>query len=97
MADPLTGKAANTGFVAFRAIPEAFEFVVADRDIGILNSLKTAAEYAHLTDHGHALRLALSEGCSRHGTAAGRGMGFRPLFIGLANLHAGLRFRSGKP
>jgi hypothetical protein len=45
--------------------------------------------------HGEALQLMLTEGVSRHGAASGRGMGFRPLFIGLANLNGRLRFRSG--
>jgi hypothetical protein len=38
---------------------------------------------------------ALQDGNSRYGVAAGRGMGFRPLFIALANLNGTLRFRSG--
>jgi hypothetical protein len=34
-------------------------------------------------------------GVSRFGPQAKRGDGFRPLFIGLANLNGSLRFRSG--
>ena len=87
--------APDTGFMAFRGRPGQFEFVVADGGIGVLESLRSAAAYARLRDHGDALRLSLSYGISRHGPAAQRGYGFRPLFIGLANLNASLRFRSG--
>lgn len=86
---------AETGLIAFRAQANRFELVVADRGIGALESLRTCAEYARLSDHGEALRLALTDGVSRYGPAAGRGQGFRPLFIGLANLNGALRFRSG--
>ena len=87
--------APDTGVIAFRAQPGRFEFVVADRGIGVLESLRSAATYEKLDDHGEALRLALSEGVSRFGSDAGRGHGFRPLFVGLANLKGTLRFRSG--
>ena len=88
-------KAAETGLVAFRAKPNRFEFVVADRGIGVLESLRSCPEHEGLTDNGEALRLALTDGVSRHGGAAQRGYGFRPLFIGLSNLNGALRFRSG--
>jgi len=88
-------QASRTGIVAFQATPGAFEFVVCDRGIGVLNSLKACPNYADLTDHGQALRLTLSEGISRYGPQSGRGLGFRPLFTGLANLNGALRFRSG--
>lgn len=84
-----------TGLVAFRAAPSRFEFVVADRGMGVLESLRSCAEYAGLSDHGEALGLTLTDGISRHGVGTGRGNGFRPLFIGLANLSGSLRFRSG--
>ena len=51
--------------------------------------------YTGLDDHGEALRLTLTDGVSRHGSGTGRGRGFRPLFIGIANLNGSLRFRSG--
>lgn len=41
------------------------------------------------------LELALTEGISRYGSGSGRGYGFQPLFIGLANLNGSLRFRFG--
>ena len=88
-------EAPETGLIVFRAGPNRFEFVVADHGIGVLNSLKNCAEYAELDDHGEALRLTLTDGISRYGLDANRGCGFRPLFIGLANLNGSLRFRSG--
>jgi hypothetical protein len=88
-------QASRTGIVAFQATRGAFEFVVCDRGIGVLNSLKACPNYADLTDYGQALRLTLSEGISRYGPQSGRGLGFRPLFTGLANLNGALRFRSG--
>jgi hypothetical protein len=88
-------EAARTGLIAFQATEKNFEFVVSDRGIGILASLKTCPDYASMNDHGEALKYALQDGHSRYGVAARRGMGFRPLFIGLANLNGALRFRSG--
>jgi anti-sigma regulatory factor (Ser/Thr protein kinase) len=88
-------EAPQSGLVAFRAGRGVFEFVVADHGIGVLESLRSAPAHFGLTDHGAALELALTDGCSRHGDGIGRGMGFRPLFVGLANLQSKLRFRSG--
>lgn len=88
-------QAPETGIIAFRAHSDRFEFVVTDYGIGALESLRTAKEYEKLRDHGEALRLALADGVSRYGPDSGRGHGFRPLFIGLANLNGSLRFRSG--
>ena len=85
----------GTGVVAFRAHPQRFEFVVSDGGVGVLESLRNGVEYANLRDHGEALRLALTDGISRFGSQSGRGLGFRPLFVGLANLNGALRFRSG--
>lgn len=85
----------QTGFAAYLAIQGEFEFVVADRGIGILASLRRFQGYGGLSDEGAALRAALTDGVSRFGTDSGHGHGFRPLFTGLANLNAELRFRSG--
>ncbi|MGV2181441.1 hypothetical protein [Rhizobium rhizogenes] len=85
----------DTGYVAFSLEPGRFEFVVADHGIGVLASLRSSPSYAYLTDHGRAIELVLSEGVSRYHTEDGHGFGFRPLFIGLANIASGLRFRSG--
>ena len=88
-------EAPDTGVVAFRAEPGAFEFVVSDRGIGVLESLRSNGEYRELRDEGTALRAALTEGVSRHGRDLGRGLGFRPMFRGLVDLYGELRFRSG--
>ena len=87
--------APETGILAYRAELGAFEFVVADRGIGILRSLRRCATYAALSDEGKALEAALTDGVSRHGPDSNHGHGFRPIFTGLANLHGELRFRSG--
>ena len=83
------------GILAYRAEPGAFEFVVADRGIGILRSLRRCAAYAALSDEGKALEAALTDGVSRHGPNSNRGHGFRPIFTGLMNLYGELRFRTG--
>jgi hypothetical protein len=88
-------RASESGIAAFRAGSGEFEFAVADGGVGVLDSLRTCPEHAHLDDHGQALRLALTDGVSRFGPKADRGRGFRPIFVGLANLSGTLRFRSG--
>ena len=85
----------KSGVLVFRGVPGMFEFVVADRGIGVLKSLRTCTEYANVVDHGDALGLVLRDGVSRFGSGEDRGHGFRPLFTGLANLNGALRFRSG--
>lgn len=87
--------AVETGFLAFRAASGVFEFVAADRGIGILSSLKQCPIYSGLSDHGKALQKALEDGVSRFGPESDRGHGFRPIFIGLMNLYGFLRFRTG--
>lgn len=89
-----SGKA-GTGILAFHAASTHFEFVAADSGNGVLATLRTAPEFRTLTDHGRAMHAAMQEGVSKYGRAANRGNGFRDLFIGLANLNADLRFRSG--
>jgi anti-sigma regulatory factor (Ser/Thr protein kinase) len=86
--------AASTGALVFRATSNVFEFVVADRGIGILESLRSSPEYCGLDDHGRALEMALTEGTSRF-KDPGRGHGFRPIFQGLTELEGYLRFRTG--
>ena len=88
-------EAPGTGLVAYRARPCQFEFTVSDSGIGVLKSLRTGPDYAALRDYGEALRLTLASGISRFGSNSHRGHGFRPLFVGLANLNGALRFRSG--
>ncbi len=86
---------AGTGYIAYDATPGHFEFVVADSGIGALKSLRTHPHYIFVTDAGTALNLALTEGVSRHYDDKGRGKGFRPIFIGLANASEHVRFCSG--
>lgn len=88
-------RAAATGLIAFRAGVGEFELVVADRGVGVLETLRSCTEYAHVGDHGNALLLALREGVSRFGSSSNHGFGFRPIFNGLANIKGYLRFRSG--
>ena len=88
-------KAPGTGVVAYRANSGQFELAVSDSGIGVLESLRSGPDHLTLRDHGEALRLTLTSGVSRYGPNAGRGYGFRPLFVGLANLNGALRFRSG--
>lgn len=85
----------SSGLVAFLSHPGMFEFVVADRGIGVLASLQRAPEFSELADHGTALQLAVSEGTSRYGSNAARGMGFSEITVGVANSNALVRFRSG--
>lgn len=84
----------HTGIVAYAARPGSFEYVVCDAGIGVLGSLRKNPIYAAVPDAGAALELALSEGVSRK-PEVGRGMGFRPIFVGLANISRSVRFRSG--
>jgi hypothetical protein len=84
-----------SGVIAFRAVPEQFEFVILDQGIGVLESLRRCSAYATLADHGKALSAALTDGTSRFGPGSNHGHGFRPIFLGLANLRGSLRFRSG--
>ena len=86
--------AASTGVLVFRATTNVFEFVVADRGIGILASLRSSPTYHGLCDYGSALELALTDGASRFCDPR-RGHGFRPLFQGLTDLNGYLRFRTG--
>lgn len=85
----------QSGFVAFMARKGLFEFVVLDRGIGVLASLKRAPEFAEISDDGVALELAVAEGNSRFGRESRRGYGFSDLFLGVAQQRALLRFRSG--
>jgi hypothetical protein len=86
----------RTALVAYRSVAAGvFEFVVGDAGVGVLHSLKESGYYPGLTDSGDAMRVALTDGATRHGPQSGHGLGFRPLFTALANRHGSLRFRSG--
>jgi len=84
-----------SAYVSYAASHGRFEFSVADFGIGVLASLRTNPAYKSLSDSGSALELALGEGVSRHYEEDGHGFGFRPLFVGLANISRYMRFRSG--
>ena len=85
----------DTGLVAYGASTGAFEFVVADAGRGVLASLHENPEFTHLADSGSALRVAASDGASRHAYSTGHGYGIGQLFRALAHHAAELRFRSG--
>lgn len=87
--------AQETGFVAFEASSGKFEFVASDLGLGLLATLRQSQDYQTIKSHNEALRSAITDGCSRFGANKGRGHGFRPLFVGLSNRHADIRFRSG--
>lgn len=87
--------AAETAYASFTAYEDVFEFVVADSGVGVLESLHSSPRFKDLNDCGSALELVLTEGVSRHEGESGRGRGFRPIFVGLANVSESLRFRSG--
>jgi hypothetical protein len=84
-----------TAICGYRWADGCFEYVVADAGQGVLASLRSCSEYAHLQDSGDALQVALTEGESRFGRGSGHGRGFRELFCSLADLSGRLRFRSG--
>jgi hypothetical protein len=85
----------ESGVVAYAASEAAFEFVVADAGRGVLASLRENPEFSGLTDSGTALRVAASDGASRHARSTGHGYGIGRLFRALAHDAAELRFRSG--
>lgn len=89
-----SGRAAS-GLLAYGAGNGAFELVVADAGRGVLASLRENPEFAHLADSGAALRVAVSDGASRHARSTGHGYGIGQLFRALAHHAAELRFRSG--
>lgn len=86
-------QAIDSGLVAYRVSADAVEYIVADAGIGILSGLRAGA-FPSLTDAGEALRVALTDGRSRHGIGKGRGYGFRELFKALSARNGSLRFRS---
>jgi hypothetical protein len=87
-------EAIDTGLIAYRVTGDRVEWVVADRGICVLNSLKSGA-FTSIADSGEALKVALTDGRSRFGSGKGRGYGFRELFKALGARNGSLRFRSG--
>lgn len=87
--------APDTGLAAFAVSPTAFELVVADRGVGVLNTLRQNPAYAHLTDSGAALQKAIEPGVSRFPAEEGRGRGFTQMYRALVRDRTEIRFRSG--
>lgn len=85
----------TSGFLVYAGSPGRFEISAVDQGIGVLASLRSCDEHAHISNDGDALRLAISDGGSRYGSSSNHGHGFRPIFVGLANHSGHLRFRSG--
>jgi hypothetical protein len=85
----------ESGIAIFSARTGVFEFVVADRGIGVLRSLSQWSDFKTLHDDGAALAQMVETGVSRHGPNLGHGNGFRPIFERLADMSGQLRFRSG--
>jgi hypothetical protein len=89
-----SGKA-RSGMIAFAMRPGSLEFVVVDRGMGVLASLRRSGDMAAVSDHGAALQAAVRSGASRYGTGSGYGQGFNRMILGLADTRALVRFRSG--
>lgn len=86
--------APDTGVVAYAVSATSFEFVVADRGVGVLQSLRRNPRFEAVVDSGRAIELAITEGVSRFPEECGRGQGFNQLFRALVGHNAELRFRS---
>lgn len=87
--------AAHTGVAAYAVRDRSFEFVVSDRGMGVLETLRQNPYYAHLPDAGAALVEAIKPGVSRFPTETGRGQGYVQLYRAMVTHRAELRFRSG--
>lgn len=87
--------AAQTGLVAYAVTDRSFEFVVSDRGMGVLETLRQNPRYAHLPDAGAALEEAIKPGVSRFPAETGRGQGYVQLYRAMVTHRAELRFRSG--
>lgn len=69
-------------------------FTVADVGIGVLASLRSVPQYAHLTEDVDAIQLAMQNGVTSRQDGSG-GTGFNSVFKALAEQWGQLRFRSG--
>ena len=85
----------ETGLVAYAVTNKSFEFVVADRGVGVLQTLRQNSRYSHIADSGAALQEIIKDDVSRFPSETGRGRGFSQLFRALVGHNAELRFRSG--
>lgn len=81
--------------VGYRTTDGTAQFCVGDVGIGVLASLRTCSDYASLSIHNEAIKMALRDGTSRFGPGKG-GFGFRQMFKALAEQWGYLRFRSGE-
>ncbi len=81
--------------VGYHTVAGTAAFCVVDVGIGVLESLRSHPDYAHLHLHRDALRAALRDGVSCRRLEPG-GTGFRQVFKSLADQHGHLRFRSGQ-
>lgn len=87
--------APHTGLVAYAVTPNSFEFVVADRGVGVLQTLRQNPRYVDIPNSGAALQEVVKDGVSRFPSEAGRGQGFNQLFRALVGRNGEIRFRSG--
>lgn len=87
--------APETGLVAYAVTNKSFEFVVADRGVGVLQTLRQNSQFSDIADSGAALQEMIKDGVSRFPSETGRGRGFSQLFRALVGHNAELRFRSG--
>lgn len=85
----------ETGLVAYAVTNKSFEFVVADRGVGVLQTLQQNSRYSYIADSGAALQEMIKDGVSRFPSETGRGRGFSQLFRALVGHNAEIRFRSG--
>lgn len=81
-------------FSAYSASTNGIEVIISDRGRGVLSTINENPTYADLKDAGRALKLAVTDGVSRHDDPL-RGHGFTHLFEGLANRFNHIRLRSG--
>lgn len=81
--------------IGYRIVDGTAQFCVGDVGIGVLASLRTCPDYASLSLHNEAIKMALRDGTSRFGQGQG-GFGFRQVFKALAEQWGYLRFRSGE-
>lgn len=84
----------GAALAAFHVNGSGFELTVADQGRGVLASIRENQNYkTESIDAGHALKLAVTDGVSRHDNSQ-RGYGFTHLFKGLANRFNHIRLRS---
>lgn len=80
------------GIVAFHIEPRWMAYAVADTGRGVLNSLKSAERWAHLSNASEALLLAVTERATRRDHP--QGSGYQTVIEALAERQGFLRFRS---